>query len=211
MAGLCFSIPWPIHSLVQQREFAYNPLNSDDLDSNLTVNIIVLGAGTNDDEQLENNLALSKEVLCRLVEGVKWCHSLPNATLICSGPKGDRKQSQADLLKRTALSLGVDNNRVYLIDQGYNTELEAKHYVDLIGADVPLILCTSALHMERAVALFKSSGVQKIYPAPAWYSAPHETRAWKLLIPNWSSFTMWQSYLKEVFGELLIPKHQKST
>lgn len=154
-----FSIPYPIYKLVQAREFVFAPLHSQSVNKSEHYNIMVMGAGKNNDILLSENLRLTQEELSRLVEGIKWCRRLPHFTLICSGPlvKGDKSQSQ--LLKETAVILGVDSERIECIDQGFNTQTEAQQYTFKLDTLKPLIVCTSALHMARAKACFQHYGV----------------------------------------------------
>jgi uncharacterized SAM-binding protein YcdF (DUF218 family) len=203
---LFFSIPNPIYKLIQNREFTFILLDRAALNKNEHYNIIVLGAGKNNDQLLSENLRLSQEVLSRLIEGIKWSRQLPDFTLICSGPlvKGDKSQSL--LLKETADMLGVDPKHIELIDQGYNTKTEAEQYTNKFDLKEPLILCTSALHMTRAKAWFEHYGVQRVYAAPSSYSAPHKPFSFNQWLPSWSSFFMWQTYLKELLGAYLVPK-----
>ncbi len=201
---MLFSIPYPICKLVQAREFFFAPLDSQSLNKSEHYNIMVLGAGKNNDPQLSENLRLSQEVLSRLVEGIKWCRRLPHFTLICSGPlvKGDK--SQAQLLKETAVMLGVDSNRIECVDQGFNTQTEAQQYTLKFDTTKPLIVCTSALHMSRAKVWFQHYGVTHVYAAPSSYSAPHEPSSVDQWMPSWSSFFKWQNYFKEVLGTLMV-------
>lgn len=195
-----FSILYIIYKLVQMREFAFAPLDSQSLNKSEHYNIMVLGAGKNNDILLSENLRLSQEVLSRLVEGIKWCRRLPHCTLICSGPlvKGDK--SQALLLKETAVILGIDSNNIECIDQGFNTQTEAQQYTLKCDTTKPLIVCTSALHMARAKAWFQHYGVPDVYAAPSAYTASHEPSSLAQWMPSWSSFFKWQNYFKEILG-----------
>jgi uncharacterized SAM-binding protein YcdF (DUF218 family) len=139
-----------------------------------------------------------------LVEAIKWCNRLPHFTLICSGPIGKGDKSQALLLKETAIALGVESQQIKLLEQVHNTKTEAEQYVQLFEKDTPLILCSSALHLNRAKAWFEYSGVRKIYPAPANFKAAQEPISLKSFLPQWSSYKLWQSYFKERIGLLLI-------
>lgn len=90
---LVFSNPYLINRAIASREARYLPLNH--IDSTQTHHILILGAGKNDDVRLWAHQRLSEQALARLVEGVKWAHRLPQATLIGSGPQGKGDYSQA--------------------------------------------------------------------------------------------------------------------
>ena len=199
-----FSMSFPVRKLVQNREFQHLPLELSSLNYQDHYNIIVLGSGKNDDVRLSENLRLSQEVLSRLIEALKWCKRLPNFTLICSGPVGQGDKSQALLLKETAVMLGIDASRIQLLEDVHNTQSEAEQYVKFFNTETPIILCTSALHMTRAKAWFEHFGVRKIHPAPANYKAAQQPLTLQRFLPQWSSHKLWQSYLKERIGVLVI-------
>ena len=201
-----FSLPYPIYRIVQFRKFVFDPLESKKLNNTKHYNILILGAGKNNDKLLTENLRLNQEVISRLVEGVKWCNRLPRFTLICSGPLIEGDKSQALLLKETAIELGVYYKFIEMIELGQNTKTEAEQYVKHYGINTPLILCTSALHMRRAKEWFAYNGVKNIFPAPSSFLCPHQPISWKLFLPAWSSFFNWQNYFKEVLGERLVPR-----
>lgn len=151
-----------------------------------TVNVLVLGAGHSDDPALSPNNQLSITVLGRLVEGVRiykglrgsgakgqWgegqeseLNSGRNLKLVVSGAKGRLKTSQAEVLKETAVSLGVDSSDIGMLTRTVNTRNEAEEYVKNYRLDRQLILVSDAIHMRRAVKIFTDAGVEVI-PAPA--------------------------------------------
>ncbi|MCH7412040.1 YdcF family protein [Belliella sp. R4-6] len=201
-----FSNPIIINSLIQRKEADFPPLEFMNLDHNLTYHILVLGAGKNDDLRLAGNQRLSKEVLTRLVEGIKWMRKLPNAILICSGPKVNGDKSQAELVKETAMLLGLPAERVSIQELVYNTRTEADVYIQQYGINTPLILCTSALHTPRAVRTFELAGVKSVIASPSSYLTPNKNTNWGDFIPDIRSFEKWQTYLKEIIGLFIIHK-----
>jgi len=202
--GLFFSLPYPIHQLIQLRESESLPLDSSSVSKSQHCNVVVLGAGKNDDVRLWANQRLSLQALGRLVEGVKWMHRLPNAKLVVSGPVGKGDISQARHMAEAAKLMGVAAGRISLQENVYNTHTEAEQYVKHQGTKAPLILCTSALHMKRAVLWFEAYGVEKVFAAPSSFLVPREPVTWKSWIPQFDSFGKWQQYLKEVLGEKLV-------
>ena len=199
LLALVSSLPIVVNTLIQdwESEFAASP----EVDPSRSYHILVLGAGKNDDTRLSGNQRLSEQALARLVEGVKWARRLPSSVLIGSGPIVDGDKSQALLMKETAMLLGVPEERLAVQEEVYDTGTEAAAYVRAFGIDTPLILCTSAIHLPRAVRLFQLQGVKEVIPAPAHYLAPRPKKmrftAW---VPSLRSFDKWQSYLKEVVG-----------
>ena len=76
------------------------------------------------------------------------------------------KIPQAKVLANTALLLGVDSSRIKMQTEPKNTWIEAQEYKRLFGDTVQLVLVTSAVHMPRAMYLFRKAGLKPI-PAPA--------------------------------------------
>jgi uncharacterized SAM-binding protein YcdF (DUF218 family) len=130
---------------------------------------------------------------------------LSHAKLITSGSKAFGDKSQAVLMKETAKALGVDNNKIVCFDQVRNTKSEAKTFAELIGKDKVLIICTSALHMPRAMAWFRKMGVRKLYAAPSNYQFHDSSRiTWQEFLPSMKNLYLWQSFLKEKLGLMLV-------
>ena len=199
---LVFSNPLLINTLIAHHESEYLPLRS--ADPTISYNILVLGAGKNDDNRLSGNQRLSEQALARLVEGVKWMKKLPYSKLIGSGPKETGDLSQAQLMAETATMLGIEPSRIFVQEDVHNTRTEAESYVRQFGTKTPLILCTSALHIPRAVKWFRACGVQEVIAAPAQYEAPHSNMGWNAWVPSCSCFDKWQAYLKEVIGIMVV-------
>jgi uncharacterized SAM-binding protein YcdF (DUF218 family) len=131
--------------------------------------VVVLGGGHGDVPGLSATNKLSSSALARIVEGVRLARVLPQARLIVSGPAAPGFPSHAAVLAEAAVSLGLDRQRILLIDTAHDTEDESHAVKALVGSQ-PVALVTSAWHMPRAAALFHKSGVT-ILPCPADYSA----------------------------------------
>lgn len=199
-----FSCPVFIHHLVADFEFKYLPPQPACL-APRHYHILVLGAGKNNDTRLSANQRLSETALARLVEGVRWAHVFPTAQLIGSGPVGEGDRSQARLMTDTAERLGVAAHRLHVQEEVHNTQTEALAYVQRFGRDTPLILCTSALHLPRAVRFFQLAGVREVIPAPAQFTAPRKKLTWEDWLPSFSSLGLWQAYAKERIGYHFAP------
>jgi uncharacterized SAM-binding protein YcdF (DUF218 family) len=77
------------------------------------VHILVLGGGHTYDDRLPANNQLSLQALARLAEGVRLHRQIEGSTLITSGWAGKRETiSQAEVLAKAALLLGVDSSRI---------------------------------------------------------------------------------------------------
>jgi uncharacterized SAM-binding protein YcdF (DUF218 family) len=180
--------------LVRNLENQYSQL-SDSIISELpnSVNIIVLGGGHSDDKDLSPNNQLSTVALARLVEAVRIYRRVigkqysvfgkkaeedndnqpitdnrllnTNIKLVVSGYSGRSKLPQAEVLYQTALMLGMDSADIVLSPLPSNTTAEAKEYIKKFGTEKLLVVVTSAIHMPRAILLFKEARVTVI-PAP---------------------------------------------
>jgi uncharacterized SAM-binding protein YcdF (DUF218 family) len=139
--------------------------------------VAVLGAGNGNTPGVSALGELSASALGRISEGVRLLRALPDARLLVSGPVDDEghRDSHAVVLARAAMSLGVEERRITLIDQAHDTEDES-NAVRRIAGDAPVALVTSAWHMPRAMALFRHAGVQAL-PCPADFTA-HDDGRW---------------------------------
>lgn len=202
-----FSISTPISFLIHQVESQYPPnvaLSAIKSQDSL-VHVIVLGAGKNDDPRLQGPQRLSPVALMRLIEGVRISLQMPKAKLITSGPTGKGDKSQAQLMKETAMGLGIGQDRIFIQEAVTNTQTETAAYVSTFGTDTPLIVCTSAIHMPRAIAWFESKGVKHITAAPTDYLIPGSVAfQWRSLLPSLKNLDLWQQWGKEIVGKRLV-------
>lgn len=136
--------------------------------------VAVLGAG-NADTPGESALdLLSTSARARITEAVRILRLLPNARLLVSGPAEYHHVTHATILERAAISLGIAPARIQRIEHARDTEDES-NAVKRRAGDAPVALVTSAWHMPRAVALFRSAGVH-VVPCPTDYTAPWDGR-----------------------------------
>lgn len=127
--------------------------------------ILILGGGHSYSPTLPENSQLSTNALGRLIEGCRlWRQNSP-CLIIGSGGKTRGMKSQAELLMGTAVMLGVPSQDTAWVSTPLNTQEEALAYVQRYGNQYEVILVTNALHMPRAMYLFRSVGVNCI-PAP---------------------------------------------
>ncbi|MDP3070412.1 MAG: ElyC/SanA/YdcF family protein [Opitutaceae bacterium] len=127
--------------------------------------IVVLGGGNGYAPGLAANHLLSSGALARITEAVRLLRVVPDAKLVVCGPIFGPVESHALVLARTAISLGIDEKRIVVIDHARDTEEEAAAVRRLVGG-APVALVTSAWHMPRAAALFRHEGIDAL-PAPA--------------------------------------------
>lgn len=128
--------------------------------------IIVLGGGHSDDMNLSANNQLSTTAIGRLTEGIRIHRMLPRSRLVLSGYGNDSKVTQAMVLYRTALLVGVDPTTMAIQETPANTRQEADEYVRKFGNTRKLVVVTDDIHMPRAIKMFRIAGTDPI-PAPA--------------------------------------------
>lgn len=142
--------------------------------------VVVLGGGNHRTPGLAASNLLSTPALSRLVEGVRILRILPGAKLIVTGPgapSAPQEPTHAKMLGRAAVGLGVAPDRILFIDAARDTEDESRAVKQLVQ-DTPVALVTSAWHMQRTVALFRSARVKTV-PCPADFTTK-DNPDWKL-------------------------------
>ncbi|EKS7792379.1 envelope biogenesis factor ElyC [Edwardsiella piscicida] len=157
--------------------------------------VVVLGGGYTYNPQWAPSSNLIGNSLPRVTEGIRQLALNPQARLIVTGAAAQGNPvSSAEVAARVARSLGVDEQRIIVLDSPRDTGQEAQAVADVVG-NAPLILVTSANHMPRALGFFHHQGLDPI-PAPAnqlaiasplnpwerWLPSPlylgHSERAW---------------------------------
>ena len=164
---LLISTPPVPRALVKSLENRYPHLTEEAI-KNLpdSCDIIVLGGGHSDDMSLSANNQLSTTAVGRLTEGIRIHRMLPSSRLILSGYGSDSKVTQAMVLYRAALLMGVDSATMSIQEKPANTRQEAEEYVRNFGKSRKFIVVTSDMHMPRSVKLFRMAVIDPV-PAPA--------------------------------------------
>jgi uncharacterized SAM-binding protein YcdF (DUF218 family) len=120
--------------------------------------------------------------------------------LVCSGYSGKLKKSQARILANAAMVLGVDSTDLLLSDKPENTFQEAREYKRLFGTDHQLIVVTDAIHLKRALLLFRGMGLNAI-GAPTNHLIKHGTgRSSTWWFPSSGNIGRMESAVHEIIG-----------
>ena len=152
--------------LLGSLESIYPPVT--DVSALTNVNwVVVLGGGSSSNPKLPLTDNLSTASLVRLVEGIRIHRKLSKNKLILSGGSTHNSASEASVMAKMAIELGIDDNDLVLESKSKDTKEQAQFIYDIIGKD-RFILLTSASHMFRSMALFRSKGMNPI-PAPTGY------------------------------------------
>lgn len=131
--------------------------------------ILVLSSGHAIDASLPATSQLSLQTLARLVEAIRLHRLLPKSKLLISGGAVINGRANGEVIAAAAQDLGVSKETIVVGPLARDTPQEAAQLHNILG-DSPFILVTSAVHMQRAVALFSKRGMQPI-PSPADYIA----------------------------------------
>ena len=130
--------------------------------------ILVLGSGYVLDNRLPANAQIGWCALGRLAEAIRIHRSIKNSMIICSGYSSLGLETQAQVTKKAAITLGVEADELETLNTPSTTQEEAKALGLTYAKTSQLIIVTDALHMQRAIKLFKAEGFNPI-PAPTNY------------------------------------------
>ena len=159
---------------IDRRESLFPALTQErltDMDDLQMPYIVVLGSGHVSDPRLPETSQIGGSSLYRLVEGIRLLNFSPGAKLIITGGIGHDPVPNADLVGRVAESLGVARDLIIKENRPRDTVQEAELLKPLLGAE-RFILVTSALHMPRAIEIFRNLGMEPI-AAPTDYIVKH--------------------------------------
>ncbi len=118
----------------------------------------VLGSGYSLDDRLPANQQIGLPALGRLAEGIRIHRAIKNSVIICSGNSSLGLETQAEVTKRAAIILGINANEIETLNNPSTTQEEARELGKVFDKKIKLIIVTDAMHMPRAIALFKMEG-----------------------------------------------------
>jgi uncharacterized SAM-binding protein YcdF (DUF218 family) len=131
--------------------------------------VVVLGHGLSVDERIPWTGQLSSNSVVNLTEGIILYRQRPGSKLLLSGGKGFEMESEADVMSRVAVALGVPAADIVREDQSRDTEEQTRFIRQHVGG-AEFVLVTSASHMPRALLLFNRLGLHPL-PAPTAHLA----------------------------------------
>jgi uncharacterized SAM-binding protein YcdF (DUF218 family) len=160
---LIISTPFVPTLVLNSLESRFTPIYIKEI-SNIEAeyHIIILGGGHGFDSRLPANSLLSRTALGRLNEGIRLHRQLPNSRLVLSGYSSSGRTTQAEMMRQTALLLGVKEKATILQNAPENTREEVEIYVENYGNTYPVILVTDAAHMPRAMRTFVHQGIEPL-------------------------------------------------
>ncbi|WP_193371243.1 YdcF family protein [Pelagibius marinus] len=156
------------------------------VDSGALAGIIVLGGATDSGAvaATRGQVALNDSAE-RLTTVVALHRAMPALPIVVSGFSGRlrlRGWNEAEITQRLFEQLGVDMSKVRFEAESRNTAENARLTMGLLGdegdtAGGPWLLVTSAAHMPRAVASFRSAGLP-LLPYPVDYKTEPDNLLW---------------------------------
>ncbi|MFP4510565.1 MAG: ElyC/SanA/YdcF family protein [Spirochaetaceae bacterium] len=164
--------------------------------------IVVLGAGHIEWDRFPDAAQPGDAGLARIAEAVRLARGAANDVVtVFTGFAGAGDIATAEVARRTAVNLGLPEERTRTLREPRNTREEARAVAAFLHADARqsgIALVTSAFHMPRALREFAAEGIEVI-PAPAGYRAHRGPYSAWSLIPNASSLQRseraWYEYM----------------
>ncbi len=149
----------------------------------------------------------------RFFAGIKLFQERKAPKLFFTGgtsPYKNTTQTQGDLFRKEAISLGIPSNAIFTTGPVLNTVEEAIALrQSLEGKDLPseILLVTSAFHMKRALRQFERQGFI-VHPFPVDFKAGNVSKRWLWKnpynwIPNAGSLYKSSVALRELIGQIV--------
>jgi uncharacterized SAM-binding protein YcdF (DUF218 family) len=132
--------------------------------------IVVLGNGLVSYQ--ESGLAiesLTRRSAYNALEGARLYRLLHPSIVIASGGLADpemHRRSEGEALRDALMSLGVPREIIVVEPNSANTADQAQFVAPLLGSHRRFVLITAPIHMPRALALFRSRGLDPL-PGPS--------------------------------------------
>ncbi len=199
---LLITMPFISQTAIAKLENKFPPLQAAQLDTTKCYHIISLGGGVGRDTLLPPNSLLSSASLVRLTEAIRIYYLLPCKMVITSGYAEVGQITLAEVALQAAISLGVKKSDLDFLPEPTTTEEEAEAYVKKFGTKNYLIIATSAIHMERAVYLFRKKGVENILAAPTDFKnkGPIQVYSYRTYLPRLSHMDDLKGVIHEIVG-----------
>lgn len=183
--------------LVKKHENKNSIINPNLIDTSKTYYLHVLGAGYSLEKRLSATKQLSDVTLTRLIEAIRISKLLPNYIIVSSGYSSLGLESQASVVKRAAVELGIPKQNIEMLTTPSNTSEEVSAFVKRFGTNKNVIIVSNALHLSRAIMLYKKNGIVAI-PAPTNFKVKQGINDYNgVTLPSISSIDLMNEYLRE--------------
>jgi uncharacterized SAM-binding protein YcdF (DUF218 family) len=153
--------------LVTPLESQYQPLSPKQVPRTGTV--VLLSGGASATKGLPPTSRLTRSSTRRVLEAVRLYGLMDRPTIVISGGSGNPlvEVSEAALMRELLLQLRIPPRHILMEDKSHNT-FENAAEVKRLSLKTPLILVTSASHMDRALRVFRGLKMTPL-PAPCDY------------------------------------------
>ncbi len=129
--------------LIGRLESQYQTFDTGSRNSGDRIFIHVLGGGYNLDQRLPAQGQLSLGSLGRLSEGIRIHNLLKKSTMVFSGNIASGDASMASVIRKAAISLGVDSLRIEMLEEPATTREEAQVFAEKFGSSSNAFLSTT--------------------------------------------------------------------
>jgi len=178
------SAPACAERLIAWQGGQYHPLSSAADARGATV-VVVLGAGNMTFQASGMSLnQISWTAALRLLEAARLYNLLDHPTIVVSGGitrRGEGERSEGDAMRSAILELGVPADHILVESESQTTRDEARIVARMLAdrPRQPIVLVTSPTHMVRALAVFRSAGLDPI-PSASAFKSDHslESKRW---------------------------------
>ena len=132
--------------------------------------------------------------------------------IVSGGQNGMLKEdnfSESAFIKKNLVDLGIPNEDIFIEEASRNT-IENAQYCKVILKQLglekkPIVLITSAFHMQRANAIFKKQGIAtRTYPCALSILPGSGKFKPHYLIPSTKAMDWWGTFLKEMVGRVYL-------
>ncbi len=146
----------------------------------------------------------------RFIQIVNLYHSKEVQKILISGGSNNvfsKEPSEASFLFVQLLRNGVPKEDIIVESYSRNTfenAVNSKKILDTLHLKPPYILVTSALHMPRAMMVFKKAGYKDVIPYPCNFQIlDHPINILGSILPDITLLGRWQYLLKEWIGVIV--------
>lgn len=140
----------------------------------------------------------------RFIEACELYHTKRIKRLvIAAGSIDPDKPKEADFLYKKALQQGLPAQDVIIENRSrttYENGLYTKRIVDSLQLKPPFLLITSAMHIPRAIDVFKKAGIDVIAYPTNYTVIDRKFSFTDYFIPKIYVIESWKPFLKEVVG-----------
>ena len=155
------------HFIAKRLETQFPPLKESGIRQvHEKIYIHILGSGYSPYETYPATTQMGLVALGRMSEALRLYRLSDSAIIITSGKTVSNAKTQAQVLKEALIEQGVAVSRIETLDTPGTTIEESEHLAKKMSKNIKLIVVTDAMHMPRAIGLFRNAGFTDVTAAP---------------------------------------------